>query len=438
MGSDARKLFSNSSVIFAGTIIGSFFSYLFNMLAGRFLGPERYGEFTALLSMMTILSVAGGAITTVTMKYSSELIAKKYYKALNKLFKKLTRYTAIFALCLIIFTFLFIKPIGQFFIIDDIIPICITFTSFFFGFLITINRGTLQGGQRFVDSSVSTALEMGLKLLLGIIFIKVGLGVSGTMLGVILATAIAYFVSLLPLSRLLKTEDHNKKESFVFDKKEIITYTIPALISSALLMVALNIDIILIKHYFDAETAGIYAAISTIAKIILYATGPIVSVMFPMISEKTVTGDKHYKLLFMSLILTFVGSLVILAIYSIAPGTIIKVLYGSSYTSYYSFLPQVGLFILLYSLVNILANYYLILKNYTFLYLFSAVTLLQVLLINSYHGSLEIVVKILVSTTGLLFALLFGYYLITKREQLFMFLKGEYGESKAVDSNTGL
>lgn len=422
--SETKKLISNSSIVFAGTIIGSFFSYLFNMLAGRFLGPEKYGEFTALLSVMMILSVAGGAIMTVTMKYSSELIAKKYFHALNKLYKKFTKYTAIFAIFLITFTLIFVKPIGAFFSINDVVPICITLTSFFFGFLLVVNRGVLQGGQKFFDVTISTTLEMLLKLLIGVILIKIGLGVSGAMLGMILATAIIYFVSLLPLNKLLKTRDDNKAEEFDFERKEIVAYTIPALISSTFLMVALNMDIILVKHYFDPETAGIYAAVSTIAKIILYATGPIVSVMFPMISEKKTTGDKHYKLLLLSFLLTFVGGLIILVAYFVAPGSIIRLLYGASFTSYYSYLPQVGIFILLYSLVNIMANYYLVLKSYTFLYFFAFVVGLQLVLINSFHGSLVVVVKILISTTALLFALLFGYYLITKRAQLLRILRG--------------
>lgn len=424
MGSDTKKLFSNSSIIFVGTIIGSFFSYLFNMLAGRFLGPEKYGEFTALLSIMMILSVAGGAIMTVTMKYSSELISKRYFNALNKLYKTFSKYTSFFAIALIIVTLLFVKPIGNFFSIKDIIPICIILTSFFFGFLLIVNRGVLQGGQKFFDVASSTTLEMFLKLLIGIILIKIGFGISGAMLGLVLATAITYFLSLLPLTRLLKTKDENKSESFVFNKKEIVKYAIPALISATLLMIALNIDIILVKHYFDAETAGVYSAISTIAKIILYATSPIVSVMFPMISEKTTTGDKHYKILIISLLFTFFGSIIILVAYFVAPGTIIKTLYGVSYTKYYYFLPQVGIFIVLYSLVNMFANYFLVLKNYVFLYFFSVTVILQWFLIHKNHSSLEIVIKILISTTSLLFTLLFGYYLITKKKQLVNLLRG--------------
>jgi O-antigen/teichoic acid export membrane protein len=68
--STTKKLFKGSTIIFIGAIIGGLFSYLFNMLMGRMLGPVHYGELTALLSLSMIVTVAGGAITTVAMRYS--------------------------------------------------------------------------------------------------------------------------------------------------------------------------------------------------------------------------------------------------------------------------------------------------------------------------------------------------------------------------------
>lgn len=414
---ETKKLISSSSIIFIGTLIGSFFSYLFNMFAGRLLGPEKYGEFTALISMMMILSVSSIAILTVTMKYSSELVAKKHFQALNILYKKFYRCTAIFALVLIATMLIFVKPIGAFFSINDVVPICITFLYFFFVYLLVVNRGILQGGQRFLDLTANTTLEMFLKFLIGTILIKIGLGVSGAMAGMILATGIVYFLSLIPLNRLLKTKDENQHEQFIFNKKEIATYAIPVLISSALLMIALNLDIILVKHYFDPATAGVYAAVSTIAKIILYATSPIVSVMFPMITAKRSIGQSYHKLFCFSMLLTIVGALIILGIYTLAPNTIIRVLYGERFVSLYTFLPKVGLFVVLYALVNILANYYLAIKSYIFLYFFAFTLGLQLVLISLNHSSLDEVVKILIWTTALLFIVLTGYYFVIKKSR---------------------
>ena len=422
---ETKKLISNSGVVFAGTIVGSFFSYLFNMLTGRWLGPELYGDFTTLLSLTAILSVAGGAVLTVTMKYSSELYTQGKIQALKKLFGKFSKYVLTFALALFVISLLFIKPIESFFSITKTLPIVITFSGFIFGFLIVVNRGILQGAQKFLPLSIIGVAEMVIRLTLGAILIKIGLSLTGIMAAVVLSTAIVYFISLLPLKKIFKKRTSDN-EDFAFNKKEIAQYTLPALFSTILLVVAINIDVILVKHFFDPETAGIYAAISTIGKIVLYATGPIVGVMFPMILEKKTSGEKHYKLFLFSILLTVVGGLIILGIYVVAPGTVIKILYGAKYVASYELLPKVGLFILLYALVNILANYFLAIKNFVFLYVFAVIIILQVILINFSHSTLENVVKILISTTALLFALLFGYYLVTKKVQLQAYLKGDY------------
>ncbi len=424
---ETKKLLSNSTIIFVGAIVGSFFAYLFNMLVGRWLGPAQYGEFSAIFSLLTILSVGGGTILTVVMRYSGELYATKNYQAITKLLKVFSRYVLFFGLLLFFIGLILIKPIANFFSIEHLLPVAIALSSFIFGFLILVNRGVLQGTQRFFALSVTNCLEPFLRLVLGVILIKLGLEVSGAILGAVLATVIAYFVTFVPLLNFLKKENNTEsKASFAFDKKEIINYSFPTLIVTLLLAFSLNIDVVLVKHYFAPEEAGMYAAISTIAKIILYATAPVISVMFPMISEKKAKGNKHFGIFLFSLLLTLAGALVILAVYYVAPGKVISILYGNKYTSYFYLLPQVGFFVILYALVNIMANYFLAIKNFFFLPFFAVIILAQITLISLNHSSLEILIKILISTIGLLFAFMISYYLLTKRQQVISYFRGEY------------
>lgn len=427
MGKEAKKLISSSSIIFIGTIIGSFFSYLFNMLVGRWLGPEQYGEFAALLSLMMIISVFGGAVLTVTMKYSSELFAQQRYAALKKLFLVFSRYALFAGLGLFGISLLFVGLISNFLSIQNNAAIILVLFSFIFGFLMVVNRGILQGTQRFVPLSIISVIEPGLRLFFGIILIKAGFALLGTLLGIVLATVVVYLLTFFPLKKLFAGRKKDKT-TFVFNKRDIFSYSAPAFLATVLLMISLNMDVLLIKHYFSGEDAGVYAAISTIGKIILYTSGPIISVMFPMISEKATKGDKHYKIFLGSLVFTLICGLVILGVYYLAPGMVINILYGAKYADSYRLLAPVGFAFLLYSLVNLITSYFLSIKDFKFLYFFFGVIVLQFLTINSFHSSIEVVVKILIATLGLLFVLLFGYYLITKREQFSLYIRGEYGQ----------
>lgn len=391
------------------------------------LGPVPYGELTALLSLSTIVTVAGGAITTVAMRYSGELIAVGHFNALKKFYQYLNRNVLYLSLGLLILGLVLLRPIANFFSISEYIPVAILLCSSVIGLLIVVNRGVLQGGQRFIELTVAGTIDPVIRVIIGVGLVKIGLGLSGAMAAILIAVGISYFMTFLPLRKIFRLAT-GKVESFRFDKKEIVAYSGPTLLAAIFLVISINLDIVLIKHFFSPEEAGIYSAISTIGKIILYVTSPIISVMFPMVSEQKTKGEKHYRVFLMSLLFTLFGSLAILAVYVVAPGKVISILYGVKFSSLYYLLPQIGLAVLFYSLVNLIVNYYLAIKNFVFLWFFALILLVQVTIISVWHPNLEVVVRTLVMTQGLLFVLVFGYYLILKRGQIINYLNGDSSE----------
>lgn len=422
-----KRLISNSLIIFVGTFFGGIFSYLYNMLMGRMLEPVAYGELTALMSLMMIVSVAGGAIFTITMRYSGELSAGKKFQALNKLFKFVSKYVLILGLLIFAVGSLLSRPIANFLSVESLVPVVISLSSVVLGLLLLVNKGFLQGLQRFYAITLLGSGEMLLRLILGVALVSFGFSLNGAIAALVLASGLMYAVSFWPYRKALVLDCPSSSEnSFKFDKKEIVSYSWPTLVSAILLVVATNLDIIVIKHFFDPHSAGVYAAISTIAKIILYATGPIVGVMFPMVSEQKTKGEKHYKVFLFSILATIMIGFVILAVYNIIPGRIISLLYGNAYIEYYNLLPEIGLAIAFFSLFNLIANYFLAIKNFIFLWFIGAVLLFQTLILFVWHPSILAIVRVFIFSYGLIFALMFGYYLISKKDSIAQYLKGEF------------
>ncbi len=423
---DTKRLVSNTAIIFVGSTTASVFSYLFNMLMGRMLGPAQYGEMAAILALLMIMSVGGGVITTTTMFYTGEMYGLGNFAGIKKLLKIFSKY--VFALSLLFFLVgvALARPIADFFSITHVVPVIIAFTSFIFGFVVLVNRGILQGTQRFVAYSLVGIFEMVLRVLLAVLFVKIGFALSGAIAATVIAAAATYFVTFWPLSKLWQKIEKDDPAEFHFDKKEVMAYVGPVFISTLLLATLLNLDVILVKHYFPADQAGLYAALSTVGKIILYLTSPIISVMFPMIMEKKSKGEKHFKMLLFSLILTFVGALLVLSVYSVAPSLVMRILYGKGYTQLYYLLPQLGIFVLFYTLVNLLANYFLAVKNFVFLIFMIAALALVLIWTGLSHTSITTIIKIFTVSNALLFVSMIGYYLFIKRDQLSQYLKGEY------------
>ena len=407
---------------------------------GRMLGPAQYGEMTAIMSLLMIGSVGGGAVLTVAMRYSGEVYHTGSHTTFLKLYQILNKYIFIISIAIFILAMILLKPVTHFFNIDTVFPVIIAFISFIFSFMVLVNKGFLQGTQKFGQIAFMATFEMLFRLVLGILLVKVGLSINGAIGAIILAGILTYLYSFWPMKKLFKeTSDNHKEVDFEFNKKEIINYTWPTTLTMLLLVVSLNIDIILIKHFFSASEAGTYAAISTVAKIILYGTAPIVSVMFPMISEKIAKGNKHYKLFLFSLIFTIAGAALVLAIFMIMPSRIISILYGNAYLSQSYLLPELGIFILLYTIINLFSTYYLAIKDFTFVWFFLLIIIGQVGSIFIWHSTILIVVQMLIISLSLLFGLMVAYYLYTKRGFLIDFIKGKYEpESEAFSNSPGL
>ena len=422
-----KKLLSGSLIVLIGTLVGNFGAYIFNMLVGRFLGPDQYGDFTTLMSLMAILTIGTGALMTVTMRYSGEFYALGDYKNLKKFFWGFTKYAAYFGLIIIAVGMLLVRPIGNFFSIHGTLSLVIIFFTMAISLLGLVGRGYLQGMQKFNHLAISGIVETSCRILFGIGLIMIGYKIAGAMIGVALATTAAYIYTLFPLRRdFRRTRSQNNTKPHRVNRRDILQYSWPTLIATALLAISVNLDILVVKHYFSDSEAGVYAALSTIGKIIFYITAPIVSVMFPLVTERRVKGSKHYKVFLLSFVMILVGATAILGLYYVMPGTVIRILYGADYASLFYILPEVGFIFFLFSIANLLVNYFLAVKKFMFIPIFVAITTLQILTLIYNHSSLETVIKIFIGAYGLLSASLMVHYIILKRTQFAQLLRGEY------------
>ena len=73
MSDDVRKFFKNLLYVGLGTIVAMIFSFVFNIFAGRILGPSGYGEFTLVQSVAMFLYIPMLlGFNTAMVKFNSE------------------------------------------------------------------------------------------------------------------------------------------------------------------------------------------------------------------------------------------------------------------------------------------------------------------------------------------------------------------------------
>jgi O-antigen/teichoic acid export membrane protein len=397
-----NPFFAGSAVMIIGSNAVNFLNYVYHLVMGRLLGPSSYGELATLFSLLSLLGIIPLSLNLVIMKYVSSNKTKNQISNLvrwlnKKIFIGVGIVFIIISLSSPFFSSFLKINNPLFFIAVGIVFVSVTMMVF--------NRSILQGLLRF-NSVVATLLtENGLKLLLGVIFVCLGFSVGGTMVGLLLATLITWFLT----TYFLKDYFKNGRISAI-DIKPMFFYSIPVLIQSIAITSLYSTDVVLVKHFFSPHEAGIYAALSTLGKIIFFGTLPISAVMFPIVSKKYALKENYQKIFLYSLILTCLISAVIVAVYWKLPDLAIKVLYGSSYLEATMLLVWFGIFMALFSLAYLFTNFYLSLGKVRLVVLPLLAALFQIAGIWFYHHNLYTVILISIIISSLFLAGCLGYF----------------------------
>lgn len=402
-----HPLFSGSTIMIVGSTAVSFLNYLFHLVLGRMLGPANYGEFAAVISLIVLLGIIPGSLNMVVIKHIS--IAKDEIEVASLIhwFKtKILLASLIFSLIILLAS----PAISSFLKIDKGYYLILVAISFFFSIQSLLNRSILQGLLKFKEMVVSLLLENGVKLLLSIILIYLGFQVGGAVTAFVISIIIGWYITDIYL------KNHNKQDSKQkIDIKKILLFSFPVLIQTISITSIYSSDVILVKHFFLSHDAGIYAALSTLGKIIFFGAGPIGAVMFPLVSKRHAEGQQYKKIFLYSFLATLLLSVCIITTYFFFPAIAIQLLYGSAYLEASSLLVWFGLFVSLFTLSSLLVNYCLSLgqTRVVLLPLFAAI--LQIILILLFHRTLYAVIMVSTIISALLLASLLIYSSYGKR-----------------------
>lgn len=402
-----NKLLSGSLILLVGSMISNIGGYLYHLLMGRMLGPSDYGTLVSMISILYIFAVPSLTISTVVTKLASVFRAKKDYSKMNSVFRLFSKRFFFLELIIFGFVFLFCGQITDFLNVPQQRMVFIFLaTTFLVKFLSPINTGLIQGLQKFSFISAFSVLAVALKLGLGIFFVKIGFSIFGAVVGIVFSEFLVYFLSFFPLKFLFSKDQSSAKDEW----GELSRYGLPTFIVILGLTSLYTTDIILVKHFFSGYEAGLYSALGMMGKIIFFASSSVVTAMFPLVAESHEKGESHKNLLFQSLALVLIISVVINLGYFVAPTFFLRALYGSSYLGASPMLGFFGIFLSLYSVVNLLANYFLSIKKTAIAYFVFAASVAQVVMISALHDSIMEVVGVSIFICALLLISLLVFY----------------------------
>lgn len=400
----------NSIIVLAGSMFANFFAYLYHLTVGRILGPEKYGELAALLSLIYLLNVPAQGLQTVMTKYFSSFKARQQTGEAKSLFLLATKWMLLLEVIGFIILLPLLNKLADFLHIstkENFIWLYLIFSTYLIS---VIQLSSYQAYQLFFASSVLTNTGAALRLIagaMGALF-----GVSATLLSNVLTNLVMYIVSFLPLSFIIKV----KSEPVSISKRHILGYSIPTLITALGITALYSQDVILVKHFFAAREAGIYSSLSILGKVIFYASSALGFVLFPVVAERSELDKSHRSIVWTGLAVIALISFTLTAFYFLFPKSVVDLLFGKAFYEAVPYLGYFGLFISFFSLSSLLTSVCLASGKTAVWALAVLGAIAQTASIWMFHGTLLGIVQVNLAVTAGLFFLLLLYYGYAKGE----------------------
>lgn len=358
---------------FLGGVVG-ILNYAFNILIARYTSKEIFGIFSAALGIIYLSQISGMSIQSLVTK----TVAKNKENDLNQYKWNTTLSFAIIGVVASIIFFLFKVPISQLASIPKELILYLAL-AIIFAFISPVSKGLLLGQEKVITVNLLLLAETVMKFIIGIVAIKIG----GNISLLIVANAIPPFLTtlfIIPMIKFKKKKDTEVKNNW----KEFLLMTI----SFLLLTMPFTIDLVLVNSTFRAE----YSSLSLLGKIVYFACVTTSAVLFARLSNES-SFTKQRKSLFLSILLSLFIGLFLSLIYFIIGEKIISLSVGDSYLKINAYLGMFGLCMTGYSIVYMIANYFIARGSYSYIWVLLSASILQITLFSTRNNYLYEVVQ---------------------------------------------
>jgi O-antigen/teichoic acid export membrane protein len=371
------KLFSDTSLLFLSSLLVNAGNYVFNLLLGRMLLPAEFAEANFFVSLLLGLSFVATAFQLTATKYN--LSSQQGIKI---------------GLMVSLVLTLGAEPIRVFFQLSSTIPILLIAACIPFYFSFSIRRGQLQGMAAFRTLAATYQVEMWVRFIIGIGLVWAGAASMGVSVGLLASLVITYWFT-----------KKQKSDNQVITKEYRSFFAIILLYELSQILIN-NGDTWLVKHYFNANEAGQYAALSLIGRVVYFGTWSVVMVLFPKVIATAKAGQPTQQLFMKALLIVIAIASGIVLASKLFPTLIVGLLLGNAYQPIASYLWLYASLTALFAVSNVFVYYYLSLNRFTPVVLSVGFGFVQLLSIHFFHQNFEQVIGCqLICMTGLLMGL---------------------------------
>ncbi len=315
------RIVSGSVILLTGSGLTTAINLAYNILVARYLGPRGYGQATVVYTLLTLLS----GVTLSFQIVSTKVVAQQSsIQGKGAAYRGFHRSAWGCGLIVALVLLLFQGSIANYLNLPDSTLVAILAIGAAFYVPLGSRRGYIQGTYGFRRLAINLVLEGAVRLGGSFLLMWLGLGVRG----VIEANSAAVAVAYLAVAPKLAARIRNPLSlSYAFRE------TSQALVFFCGQVLINNCDIVLVKHFFVAQEAGLYAAVAMVGRVIFAFSSAVVNTTFPLVAGTRNEERKDLRVIATSLLLVFSSGSILALGLCITPARIWTSLFGSGFAS---------------------------------------------------------------------------------------------------------
>lgn len=267
-----------------GTFILKFFglgiAFIFQIVLGRILNPELYGEYTMYLTYSTVFSI----ITILGMDRNLIKEVARFEGDATKE-KSLLRFStqtsllitiAVTGVLLLLQRFIGLSNYGLLLLLSMIV----------IRSMIAILDGYLQGKGNVVQVTLlNSVINNILKMIFFLILIRINVdSLSAALFSFVLSEIITIFLRTAQISNILQIKTNSRLNLSLEEKRTFIKYSLTVALISGIGLMLQNIDKIMISTFLDLNRVGIYKVAQNYVNLINVFVTPFIA-FWPVISK---------------------------------------------------------------------------------------------------------------------------------------------------------
>jgi len=314
-----QKLLGGSLTLLAGSGLVGVTNLVYNVATARLLGPTGFANTTAVYTLLMLMSAITLTFQVVCAKYvaSRETESEKV-----SVFNLLHQRAWIAGIGIGFLLLLFRAALSRYLNLPGTLLITLLATATAFYIPLGVRRGYIQGVQAFGPLAINFMLEGVVRLLGALLLINAGLGVTGAVLASVLAVFLSYFLAK-PCPPISMSLQDRVPIPFEEGLQAIVFFSGQVIIN--------NFDIVLVKHFFLSDEAGLYAAISLVGRLVNMCAWSVVNTMFPVSASARQNDREARPVLFMSLsMVSLILFVLILGLWAV-PSFLWRMIFGAHF-----------------------------------------------------------------------------------------------------------